>query len=299
MPTTTTTYTLTVINTVGTTVTASATVTVVNPVPTLTSLLPAHADAGSAISTLTVNGTSFVPGAVINFNGKAEITAFVSASQLTATVPAADNAEGGTLQVTVTNPAPGGGTSAGQPFMADSFTATVPTATATAPAGQPAQFAITIAPSSNGFSNSVTLAATGLPQGAQVTFTPNPAASGATVMMTITTTARSSLLPHFGTPLEPLAIRRGLEIFSMLGAILVLISVRRRRRCVRLVPTGVLLLCLCLTYSCGSMNGNSGGNGGTTPGGGSTGTPAGTYNITVTATSGTLVQTIQLTLIVD
>jgi hypothetical protein len=294
-PTSTTTYTLTVTNGAGTSVTASAAVTVVNPVPTITSLSPGHADAGTAISTLTITGTSFVSGAVVNFNGKAETTMFVNGTQLTATVPAADNAEGGSRQVNATNPSPGGGRSAGLPFTADSFAPTVTTSTKTAPAGQSAQFTIMITPSSNGFSNPVTLAATGLPQGAQVTFTPNPAAAGATVTMTITTTARSSLSPHFDTPIEPLTIRRALEIISMLVAILMLISLRRRGRRASVVPTGVLLLCLCLTYSCGA----GGGIGGTAIGGASNGTPAGTYNIAVTATSGTLVQTIRITLIVN
>jgi Bacterial Ig-like domain (group 2)/Putative Ig domain/Kelch motif/Galactose oxidase, central domain len=295
MPTTTTNYTLSVTNVAGTTVTASAAVTVGNPVPTVTSLLPAHADAGTAILSLTVTGTSFVSGAVVNFNGKAETTTFVSASQLTATVSASDNAEGGSRQVTVTNPAPAGGTSAGQPFMADSFTPTISTGIATVTAGQPAKFVIMIAPSVNGFSNSVTLAATGQPQGAQVTFSPNPAVADASVTMTITTTARSSLAPHFDKPFGPLTIRRVLEIISMFVAILVLISSRRRHRCVSLVPAGALLLCLCLIYGCTT----GGGNGSTTTGGGSSGTPAGTYNITVTATSGTLVQTTQVTLTVN
>lgn len=232
---------------------------------------------------------------MVNFNGKAVTTVFVNATQLTATVPAADNAEGGSRQVTATNPSPGGGASAGLPFIADSFGPTVTTSTETAPAGQPAQFTIMIAPSSNGFSNPVTLAASDLPQGAQVTFTPNPAAAGATVTMTITTTARSSLSPHFDTPIEPLTIGRVLEIFSMLVAILMLISLRRRGRRASVVPTGVLFLCLWLTYSCGAGSGI----GGTATGGGSSGTPAGTYNIAVTATSGTLVQTIQITLIVN
>jgi hypothetical protein len=192
-PTSTTTYTLTVTNAAGTSVTASAKVTVNNPIPTITSLAPAHANAGAAISTLTVNGANFILGAVVNFSGKAETTTFINATQLTATVPAADNAVGGSVQVTVTNPAPGGGASAAQTFTADSFTETEPSNTATVAAGQPAQFTIMIAPSTNGFSNTVTLGATGLPQGADATFSQNPVVAGAAVTMTLTTTARSSL----------------------------------------------------------------------------------------------------------
>jgi hypothetical protein len=293
-PTSTTIYTLTVTNAAGTSVTASTKVTVNNPIPTITSLSPAHADAGAGISTLTVSGANFVSDAVINFNGKAEATTFVNATLLTATVPAADNALGGSLQVTATNPAPGGGMSAGQTFTADSFTATTPSNTATVPAGQPAQFAIMIAPSTNGFSSAVALAATGLPQGAAATFSQNPVVVGATVTMTVTTTGRSSLLPYPRMPVQPSRIGRTLEIASMLLGILVLVSCRRQRRWISAVPTGALLLYLCITYGCAS-----GGNTLTPTGGGSGGTPSGTYKITVTATSGTLVQSTQITLTVN
>jgi hypothetical protein len=58
-----------------------------------------------------VNGTGFVSTSVVQWNGTALTTHFVSGSQLTATVPASDIASAGSGWVTVTNPAPGGGTS--------------------------------------------------------------------------------------------------------------------------------------------------------------------------------------------
>src|SRR5204862_8296925 len=61
--------------------------------------------------TLTVNGTGFVSGSVVNWNGSARATTFVSSSQLTATVLASDIATASTASVTVINPSPGGGTS--------------------------------------------------------------------------------------------------------------------------------------------------------------------------------------------
>jgi hypothetical protein len=84
---------------------------VINPVPAISGLSPNAVVAGSAAFTLTVNGSGFVPGAVVNVNGSARATAFVNSGQLTAQVNAADIASIGTASVTVVNPAPGGGVS--------------------------------------------------------------------------------------------------------------------------------------------------------------------------------------------
>src|SRR5215470_5127402 len=72
--------------------------------PTLTTLSPSSAQAGGAGFTLTVTGSNFVSGASVRWNGSARSTTFVSASQLTATIAAADIAAAGTAQVTVANP---------------------------------------------------------------------------------------------------------------------------------------------------------------------------------------------------
>lgn len=83
-----------------------------NPVPFVNQpLIPAATVPGSAGFTLTVNGTGFVTGAVVDWNGTALPTTFVSSSRLTAAVPAANVAKLGTASVTVVNPSPGGGTS--------------------------------------------------------------------------------------------------------------------------------------------------------------------------------------------
>ncbi|MDP3948684.1 MAG: IPT/TIG domain-containing protein [bacterium] len=84
--------------------------TVLNPAPSITSISPNSAVAGAG-SALMVNGTNFVPSSVINFNGVAKTTSFVSTSQLTASILASDVAAAGAYPVTVTNPSPGGGTS--------------------------------------------------------------------------------------------------------------------------------------------------------------------------------------------
>jgi IPT/TIG domain-containing protein len=100
--------------TLGTTKTALLTIVddePANPVPALTTLAPASATAGGPAFTLTVNGSSFVSSSVVQWNGAARTTTFVSNRQLTAAIPAGDIAANGTAQVTVRNPAPGGGTS--------------------------------------------------------------------------------------------------------------------------------------------------------------------------------------------
>jgi len=74
-------------------------------------LEPMTAAPGSAGFTLTVNGTGFASGSVVNWNGTPLATNVVTVSQLTATVPASLISSAGTAFVTVTNPAPGGGTS--------------------------------------------------------------------------------------------------------------------------------------------------------------------------------------------
>jgi len=83
--------------------------TVQTPAPTINSISPTSAIAGGAGFTLTVNGTNFVSGSTVNFNGSARTTTTVSATQLTAAILASDIATAGNFSVTVTNP--GGGTS--------------------------------------------------------------------------------------------------------------------------------------------------------------------------------------------
>jgi hypothetical protein len=77
-------------------------------------LVPAAAVPGGPAFTLTVNGTGFASGAVVNWNGSPRTTTFVSSMQLTASILASDIATAGTANVTVTNP--GGLTSAPQLF---------------------------------------------------------------------------------------------------------------------------------------------------------------------------------------
>jgi hypothetical protein len=74
-------------------------------------LAPSSVAPGGPGFALTVNGSGFVSGAVVHWNGIALPTTFVSASKLKAGVGANRVRFAGTVNVTVTNPGPGGGVS--------------------------------------------------------------------------------------------------------------------------------------------------------------------------------------------
>ena len=88
------------------------------PVPTLSSISPTTAIAGSLPFQLIATGSNFAPGAILNFNGVAQTTSVApSAQNAYATISTASISTPGTVQVTVSNPSPGGGSSAPQPFV--------------------------------------------------------------------------------------------------------------------------------------------------------------------------------------
>ncbi len=85
--------------------------------PSITQLSPFSALAGAPGVSLQVLGRSFLPGAVVRWNGSDRPTTFVHGGELTATIPASDLAAPGTAQVTVFDPPPNStGESAPAPF---------------------------------------------------------------------------------------------------------------------------------------------------------------------------------------
>jgi hypothetical protein len=104
--------------------------TVNNPAPTLTSLSPTSALAGTASQTLTLNGTNFLSNSTVTYHSVAHTPIFLSSTQLTIALSASDLATGGTYGVAVTNPAPGGGTSSTLNFTVNNL---VPTLTSLSP----------------------------------------------------------------------------------------------------------------------------------------------------------------------
>lgn len=80
-------------------------------VPAILTIAPTTLAAGGVGFTLTVNGTGFTPSSTVQFDANNRSTTFVSPTQLTATITAADVATSGGQAVTVVNPDPNAATS--------------------------------------------------------------------------------------------------------------------------------------------------------------------------------------------
>jgi hypothetical protein len=109
------------------------TVEIPNPLPVVSSITPAATVAGAGGFALQVAGSQFVASSVVQWNGSARTTSYVSATALSASISAADVAAVGTAAVTVLNPTPGGGVSNELVFTINA-TQTVPTITWADPA---------------------------------------------------------------------------------------------------------------------------------------------------------------------
>jgi hypothetical protein len=176
-------------------------------------------------------------------------------------------------------------------------------ASATITAGQPATYNLTLSPV-NGFSGSVSLACSGNPVRSTCAISPTsvPLAgvNPGTATVTVNTTARAVAPPSPGIRLAPpgLGIFDGLRqqmlwllALLMLGGILAAGNASARRaRLNTLVLAAVLIMGL-LWAACGGETAN-------VPQG-DVGTPAGTYFVTITSTSGSAVHTTSLTLKVN
>ncbi len=169
--------------------------------------------------------------------------------------------------------------------------------TATIPAGQTASYTLSLAGTA-GFNGTVSLACSGAPQASTCSISPNSLAlSGttpATATVSLTTTARAFVLPNVRPPGPPLnlSLRVALPWLLVLLTLALLASSLqqqaglRRRAWVGLA--GVLLLAA-LSVACGRSASAP-----PPP----IGTPAGTYTLRVTATSGGVSHNITLTLTV-
>jgi hypothetical protein len=77
--------------------------------PALSALVPNNANHGGVAFTFEVDGANFSANAVINFNGTAQATTFVSSAKLTTMIASTAITNAGTVPVTVTNPGQPGG----------------------------------------------------------------------------------------------------------------------------------------------------------------------------------------------
>jgi hypothetical protein len=155
-------------------------------------------------------------------------------------------------------------------------------ATATVTAGQQAGYVLDLTSGAQ-FSGPVTLTCTGLPTGTSF----NVLAEGLTTQINLAPTSLLSFSVGINTTAAMAQNRRRLPLWYALGAVLgmALISFKTQKR---ILPMLVLLALAFTIVSCGSSS----------SGPASGPTPAGTYNLMFTATSGTTVHTAPATLVV-
>jgi WD40-like Beta Propeller Repeat len=105
-----------------------------NATPAVTQLAPSEITAGSQAFTMFVSGTNFQNTSTAQWNGSNRPATYNSNStQLAVSITAADVQNAGTAQVTVTNPAPGGGTSLALSFTINPVHSGGPTITSLSP----------------------------------------------------------------------------------------------------------------------------------------------------------------------
>jgi sugar lactone lactonase YvrE len=250
---------------------------------TITGIAVAGANVGDFSQTNTC-GTSVAVGA----NCTMSVTFKpMAAGTSNASVTIIDNASGSPQAVPLTGtatdfsigPAPGGSTST-------SF-----------PAGQGGNLNAQVNPI-NGFTGSVSMSCTGAPANSTclVPSTPLSVSGNSAVpfTITITTTARTVAIPTTFR-LWPLnGIREASVGLTLLLALAMCsLFVIRSKQIRAWIPATILLICVA-TFMTACAGGGGGGGGG-----GSSGTPAGTYNLTVTATSQGVNRTATVTLTVQ
>jgi len=166
------------------------------------------------------------------------------------------------------------------------FTITVNTATLAVPAGQTATYSLALTPI-GGFNQPVSFGCAGAPQHAQCLAPPTITSNGLDVItfsVQVFTTARSTVEPQLGNrPRTPyyLPASLPLPIFAALAMLTGLCALRWAGAARKFRPRIILAATLLLIFiwvACGGAGGGYGGGGG----GGISGTPAGSYTLTVT-----------------
>jgi len=164
-----------------------------------------------------------------------------------------------------------------------------PPASKTITAGQSAQFTLEMVGQPS-FAGTVSFSCTsGMPQGATYSFNPpsvSPGGSAATTTLTITTTPRNIAASWQSSPVVFACL------FMALGLLLVPLTGRSMQH-MSLAGIGILIVVIGIMVACG------GGSGATNNPPNPSGTPAGTYTITITGASGSISRTQNVTLVVN
>lgn len=168
------------------------------------------------------------------------------------------------------------------------YSVSIPSPAATIGAGQGAIFTVEVAPQ-HGFSGPISFSCSGLPAASTCTFTPASfnVSSAASTTLTISTAARS--LAASARPVEKHGVPiLATALFALCGVILLGAGKKRKWQSVALM--------LCAVALVGGLISCGGGN--PPPPVHSQGTPAGTFSVVVTATSGSAAHTSTVTLTV-
>jgi uncharacterized repeat protein (TIGR01451 family) len=157
-------------------------------------------------------------------------------------------------------------------------------------AGQTATYTFTVTPQNNSFPNPITFSVAGLPGGTSIAFNPSTVTPGAnpvtSTLIVSTTTGDPYVVRNLGTTRSPLYAM----LLPFAGLILSGFGFGKRR-----LKNGRLLVLALLAFIGLGLHGCAGSQ----PQFQNLGTPAGTYGVTVTATSGTLQHSVPVTLIIQ
>jgi hypothetical protein len=215
----------------------------------------------------------------------------VSSTSITATTPVH---AAGSVDVVVTNTDTQSGTlPGGYTYTTVSGGISIsasPTSVSVHP-GTSAAYTISLTPQ-NGFNSLVSLTCS-VPSNDKLgcSFNPTSIGPGSTSMLTVTTTApTAALVVPAKNKLSPIyALWLSLPAFALAG-----MGFRSRQR-----RLGICMMCILIITLTLPLAGCGGGSSSSSGSGGSPGTPAGTYNIMVTGTSGSLTATTNVTLTVQ
>ena len=258
-----------------------------NPTPILTSISPTTGIVGQPV-TLTLAGSNFVPGIIVNFGGNADTGGVLGDGILTITIPASQLSEAGPVTVTLSNPAPTAGPSAPQTFTITNSNSSNLVIAINGPITVSANtltFNFNVQ-SVNGLAGVLTTTCSSAAVGCLVSPCPAPLIANRSVMLTGTLFPSSGgTLVGFKPSLPNLRLPLGWRLsLAYLACLLLLGLLSARKQSVRWGMAAVALT-FALLAGCG-------GGGSTAPQGS---VAAGQYTVNITATLGNATQTVQVT----